>query len=50
MEHLLATMVSVPPSPGRCRPGAQWSTCWRWWLVYPDRLCRSGRLWLSFFI
>jgi hypothetical protein len=28
----------------------QWSTCWWRWLVYPDRLCRSGRLWLSFFI
>jgi hypothetical protein len=23
---------------------------WRRWLVYPDRLCRSGRLRLSFFI
>jgi hypothetical protein len=31
------------------RQGGQWSTCWRRWLVYPDRLCRSGRLRLSFF-
>jgi hypothetical protein len=41
MEHLLATMVSVPLSRGGCRPGAfgQWSTCWRRWLVFPHRLC-----------
>jgi hypothetical protein len=50
MEHLLATMVSVPPSLGWMPSRGIMEHLLARWLVYPHHLCRSGRLRLSFFI
>jgi hypothetical protein len=50
MEHLLATMVSVPPSPGRMPGRGITEHLLAMMVSLPESPLRSGRLRLSFFI